>query len=140
MQRIKGLMSGTLPTFIDAGANFNSHFIEEDNIIRQAANHNKSIVFIGDDTWMGLFEEDLFEKVYPYPSFNVKDIDTVDYNVNEKLMAILNKNISVKWNLIIGHCLGVDHVGHTYGSQHQVMKRKLGEMNDMIAYNMKFHF
>ena len=29
MQRIKGLMSGTLPTFIDAGGNFNSYIIND---------------------------------------------------------------------------------------------------------------
>jgi phosphatidylinositol glycan class O len=134
MQRIKGLMSGTLPTFIDAGANFNSYMIEEDNLVKQCAMNNRSIVFMGDDTWMSLFEENQFEKMYPYPSFNVKDIDTVDTGVNEKLMEVLNEKINVKWDLIIAHYLGVDHVGHTYGSKHQIMKRKLGQVDDTIAY------
>ena len=125
-------MSGTLPTFIDAGGNFNSYIIEEDNLLNQFSGTNRSIVFMGDDTWTTLFEEKVFEKMYPYPSFNVKDIDTVDRNVNEKLMGILNQNTNIKWNLIIAHYLGVDHVGHTYGSKHPIMKRKLGEIDDSI--------
>ena len=133
MQRIKGLMSGTLPTFIDAGGNFNSYIIEEDNLLNQFSVSNRSIIFMGDDTWTTLFEEKVFEKMYPYPSFNVKDIDTVDRNVNENLMGILNQNTSIKWNLIIAHYLGVDHVGHTFGSKHPIMKRKLSEIDDSIA-------
>jgi phosphatidylinositol glycan class O len=33
MQRLKGMMTGGLPTFIDAGSNFESAAITEDNII-----------------------------------------------------------------------------------------------------------
>ena len=46
---------GSLPTFIDAGSNFASSEIHEDNIIAQLKNSGKKIVFMGDDTWMGLF-------------------------------------------------------------------------------------
>ena len=112
MQRIKGLMSGTLPTFIDAGANFNSYLIEEDNLIKQFSINNRSIVFMGDDTWMSLFEKSLFEKTFPYPSFNVKDVDTVDTNVNEKLISILNYEFNIKWELIIAHYLGIHCATH----------------------------
>lgn len=35
MQRLKGLTTGSLPTFIDAGSNFASHEINEDNILDQ---------------------------------------------------------------------------------------------------------
>lgn len=135
MQRIKGLMSGTLPTFIDVGGNFNSYIIEEDNLLKQFNINNRSIVFMGDDTWATLFEEKVFEKMYPYPSFNVKDIDTVDRNVNEKLMEILNEKIKIKWSLLIAHYLGIDHVGHTFGSKHPIMKRKLGEIDSTIEYS-----
>ena len=47
--------SGSLPTFIDAGSNFASSEIREDNIIAQLQSCGKKIVFMGDDTWMGLF-------------------------------------------------------------------------------------
>lgn len=35
MQRLKALTTGSLPTFIDAGSNFASHAIVEDNVIQQ---------------------------------------------------------------------------------------------------------
>jgi len=35
MQRLKGLTTGGLPTFVDIGKNFGSSAIEEDNIIDQ---------------------------------------------------------------------------------------------------------
>lgn len=35
MQRLKALTTGSLPTFIDAGSNFASHAIVEDNLIQQ---------------------------------------------------------------------------------------------------------
>ena len=35
MQRLKGLTTGSLPTFIDLSSNFGSYAITEDNIIEQ---------------------------------------------------------------------------------------------------------
>lgn len=37
-------------------------------------------VFMGDDTWMQLLP-DAFAQQYPFPSFNVKDLHTVDDGV-----------------------------------------------------------
>jgi GPI ethanolamine phosphate transferase 3 subunit O len=130
MQRIKGMMSGSLPTFIDAGSNFNSYIVEEDNLIRQASLLNKSTIIMGDDTWISLFEERLFSEIHVYPSFDVKDIDTVDNNVREKLIPKLAKD---DWHLLIAHFLGVDHVGHTYGAKNKFMRRKLNEIDDILS-------
>lgn len=41
MQRIKGMTTGTLPTFIDVGSNFASTAIEEDNLIQQFVLNSK---------------------------------------------------------------------------------------------------
>ena len=38
-----------------AGSNFATAEIAEDNIIYQYVNNNKSVVFMGDDTWESLF-------------------------------------------------------------------------------------
>lgn len=38
MQRLKALTTGSLPTFIDAGSNFASYAIVEDNLIKQLTN------------------------------------------------------------------------------------------------------
>jgi len=111
MQRIKALMTGTLPTFIDAGSNFDSYMIEEDNLIQQSFTNNKSVVILGDDTWLSLFNVSMLKQEHTYPSFNIKDLDTNDMNVDEKLKQILlDKNL--EWNLMIGHFLGLDHCGN----------------------------
>lgn len=39
-------------------------------------------VMMGDDTWMQL-AQDAFAEAYPYPSFNVHDLHTVDDGVWE---------------------------------------------------------
>ena len=54
LQRLKGLTTGSLPTFVDAGANFASSEITEDNFIDQCVHLGKNITFMGDDTWQVL--------------------------------------------------------------------------------------
>ena len=125
MQRLKGLTTGSLPTFVDASANFASTKITEDNIIDQMLKQKKKIVFMGDDTWMGLFP-DQFKRAYPYPSLNVKDLHTVDNGVITHLMPELRKD---DWDVLIAHFLGVDHCGHRYGPDHPAMAEKLTQMD-----------
>jgi len=54
LQRLKGLTTGSLPTFVDAGANFASTEITEDNFIDQYVHLGKNVTFMGDDTWQVL--------------------------------------------------------------------------------------
>lgn len=129
MQRLKGLTTGSLPTFIDMGSNFASAEINEDNIIDQLCGKGKKAVFMGDDTWIGLYPH-RFERQYPFPSFNVWDLDTVDDGVTKHLHPELQKK---DWDLLIAHFLGVDHCGHRYGPFHSEMSRKLDEMNAVIG-------
>lgn len=100
----------------------------EDNIIHQMNDAHKNLTFMGDDTWMGLFPRS-FQPSFPFPSFDVWDIDTVDEGVTKHLNRELQKN---GWNLLIAHCLGVDHVGHRFGPHHPVMTEKLLQMNNLI--------
>ena len=132
MQRLKGLTTGSLPTFVDAGANFGQSEISEDNIIDQFIKNDKIIYFTGDDTWTGLFPE-RFYKTHSYPSLNVKDLHTVDNGVIKHLLPEMKKKT---WDILIGHFLGVDHCGHTYGPNHPEMAKKLEQMNDVIRYTM----
>ncbi|XP_046999252.1 GPI ethanolamine phosphate transferase 3 isoform X1 [Schistocerca americana] len=129
MQRLKGMTTGSLPTFIDIGSNFATPEINEDNIIDQLKRHNRSIVFMGDDTWSGLYPG-RFLREYAYPSFNVWDLDTVDSGIQTHLLPEIRKQ---DWHLIISHFLGVDHCGHRYGPHHPEMARKLKEMNHVIS-------
>ncbi|KAG8236340.1 hypothetical protein J437_LFUL010474, partial [Ladona fulva] len=128
MQRLKGMTTGSLPTFIDVGSNFATSEINEDNFIDQVLAQNEKIVFMGDDTWTGLYPE-RFVREYAYPSFNVWDLDSVDNGVLYHLTPEIQKN---DWKLLIAHFLGVDHCGHKYGPRHPEMKRKLQEVNAMI--------
>ena len=137
MQRIKALMSGTLPTFIDAGANFDSFLVEDDNLIRQSYLNNKSVVILGDDTWMSLFEEEMIHKHHTYPSFNIKDLDSNDLSVNEHLRKIFGGS-DYKWDFLIAHFLGIDHCGHSFGPKSPVLKRKLKDIDETIKYLIFF--
>ncbi|KAL1110552.1 hypothetical protein AAG570_008080 [Ranatra chinensis] len=129
LQRLNGLMTGSLPTFIDAGSNFATSEITEDNLIDQLVKNNRSVVQMGDDTWTQLFPG-RFLRSYPFPSFNVWDLDTVDKGIKIHLTPeILKKD----WDVLIAHFLGVDHCGHRYGPNHPEMERKLLEMNEVIG-------
>ena len=91
--------------------------------------NGKNVVFIGDDTWDGLFPNE-FHRSYFYPSLDVADLDTVDFGVYEKLpIEVKNKS---DWSLVIGHMLGVDHCGHTFGSLTPHIGNKLLEIDSFI--------
>ncbi|KAH7089477.1 hypothetical protein FB567DRAFT_520834 [Paraphoma chrysanthemicola] len=133
LQRLKGLTTGTLPTFIDAGSNFAGTAIDEDNLVAQLRNASKRIVHIGDDTWHALFPG-YFEPnlTHAYDSFNVWDLHTVDNGVTEHIFPLLKSENSSKWDVIFGHYLGVDHAGHRYGPDHPAMTAKLNQMDDVF--------
>lgn len=128
MQRLKGLTTGSLPTFLDIKDNMASTEIMEDNLIKQMSEQKRKIVFMGDDTWDGLYAKH-FARKYSYDSFNVKDLDTVDNGVIRHLFPELQEK---DWGLLIAHFLGVDHVGHTHGPSSPFMTKKLDEMNAVM--------
>ncbi|XP_067629942.1 GPI ethanolamine phosphate transferase 3 [Eurosta solidaginis] len=128
LQRLKGLTTGSLPTFVDMGSNFASPEINEDNIIDQLVTHNIPIVFLGDSTWTDLYPR-RFKRSYAYPSFDIFDLDTVDNKIKKYLPKELGKD---DWQVLISHFLGVDHCGHKHGPLHEEMARKLIEMNEVI--------
>ncbi|TFK51362.1 hypothetical protein OE88DRAFT_1680095 [Heliocybe sulcata] len=135
LQRIKGLTTGSLPTFVDMGSNFGASSIEEDSIIQQlraAGKKASQIAFMGDDTWTTVFP-DSFEPnmTFPYDSFNVEDLHSVDEGVIRHLFPLLEKPHS--WDFIIAHFLGVDHAGHRVGPDHPTMKAKLAQMNEVLS-------
>ena len=127
-QRLKGILTGGLPTFFDISKSFGAVKLVEDNIIAQAAAAGRRVSFSGDDTWVDLFHPAHFAAgMDPKPSYNVKDLDTVDNNVRKHLMSALDE--PGEWDILICHFLGVDHAGHTYGVDSPAMARKLEETN-----------
>jgi phosphatidylinositol glycan class O len=134
LQRLKGLTTGTLPTFVDAGSNFAGTAIEEDNLLMQLKDAGKRIVHLGDDTWTALFPgyfEDGISRAYD--SFNVWDLHTVDNGVTEHIFPLLEKERKGKWDVMIAHYLGVDHAGHRYGPNHPAMTTKLAQMDAILT-------
>lgn len=128
LQRLKGLTTGSLPTFIDAGSNFAGSEIDEDNWVYQMWANNQPVYQCGDDTWDALFGK-YFADSHPYESLNVWDLYSVDNGVKEHLLpAYLSGNYSMS----IGHALGVDHAGHRYGPDSPKMTEKLQEMDVYI--------
>ncbi|VEL35463.1 unnamed protein product [Protopolystoma xenopodis] len=135
LQRLKGILTGSMPTFIDAGSNFGGSLLSEDNLVWQWQAAGKLIAFVGDDTWMQLFQG-RFSEALPYPSFDVNDLDTVDKGVRNFFHAKLSNDIvehANNWSILIGHMLGVDHCGHRYGPAHPEMDRKLAEVDELIG-------
>ena len=88
---------------------------------------------MGDDTWMSAFPN-TFEAnmTFPYDSFNVEDLHTVDEGVIKHLFPLL-EDPSKPFDFLIGHFLGVDHVGHRVGPDRPSMKAKLQQMNDVLT-------
>jgi phosphatidylinositol glycan class O len=84
---------------------------------------------MGDDTWMSVFPDSFHENTrFPYDSFSVEDLHTVDEGVIKHLFPLL-EDPTKPFHLLVGHFLGVDLVGHRVGPDHPSMKDKLQQMN-----------
>ena len=132
-QRLKGLTTGSLPTFIDIGSNFDSAIITEDNFVDQLSqnqNKNKKNIFMGDDTWVSLYPSQ-FNESTPFPSFDTRDLDTVDDGVERILFPSLEA-AGEDWGLFVAHFLGVDHIGHTYHAHHPLMESRVARMDRLL--------
>lgn len=123
-QRLKGLTTGSLPTFIDVSRNFASANVSEDNWLDQAVRHGKRATLLGDDTWTQLYSG-RFRRMFAFPSFNTRDLHTVDDGV---LRHLLPEFRAGDWDILIAHFLGVDHVGHTHGPAHPVRRVRVGDL------------
>ncbi|KAL5702939.1 hypothetical protein ACHQM5_028097 [Ranunculus cassubicifolius] len=128
LQRLKGLTTGGLPTFVDVGNSFGAPAIVEDNLLNQLVHNGKRVRFMGDDTWVQLFP-DHFDKSFPFPSFNVKDLDTVDNGCVQHLFPSLYEE---DWDVLVAHFLGVDHAGHIFGVDSTPMMQKLEQYNGIL--------
>ncbi|KAG8878662.1 mannose-ethanolamine phosphotransferase gpi13 [Tulasnella sp. 332] len=132
LQRIKGITTGSLPTFVDLGSSFGGSSINEDSLIHQAVSNGKRVAFMGDDTWATVYPNSFSPNMsWPYDSFNVEDLHTVDEGVIRHLFPLL-KGQAGKWDLAIGHFLGVDHVGHRVGPSGPAMRAKLQQMDKVL--------
>jgi len=138
LQRIKGMTTGSLPTFIDAGSNFAGEQADEDNWLWQAKRAGKRIALAGDETWLNVFPRGGKSSVWadglvwPYDSFDVEDLDTVDRGVREHLLELLDEPRQRDWDIVVAHGLGLDHAGHRFGAEHRETTRKLRETERLL--------
>lgn len=132
MPRIKALMTGSLPGFVDVIRNLNSPVLLEDNVLRQAKAAGKRIIFYGDETWVKLFPKH-FVEYDGTTSFFVSDYIEVDKNVTRHLDKVLKRG---DWDVLILHYLGLDHIGHISGPNSPLIGHKLSEMDSVL---MKIH-
>ncbi|CEQ38709.1 SPOSA6832_00163, partial [Sporobolomyces salmonicolor] len=137
LQRLKGLTTGSLPTFIDMGSNFAGERADEDNWLWQAKRAGKRIALVGDETWLNVFprgEKDSVwdeKRIWTYDSFDVEDLDSVDRGVRKHLLQLLEEQ--GEWDIVVAHGLGVDHAGHRFGADHPEMTRKLKETEQLLS-------
>lgn len=132
LPKLKSILSGSTSNFIDILFNLNSASeFGTDNLIKQALNKNKRIIFYGDDTWLQMFDRSLFIRSNETVSFFARDYTTVDTNVTENMLPELNK--TAEWDILILHYLGVDHIGHNYGGiNSKLLPNKLIEMDNVV--------
>ncbi|XP_014276007.1 GPI ethanolamine phosphate transferase 2 [Halyomorpha halys] len=133
MPRIKALMTGNIPSFLDIIRNFKTNEVTEDNILRQASKNGFSPVFYGDETWVNLFPHEFIRKEIT-TSFYVNDFFEVDDNVTRNLKKELTR---ADWDIMILHYLGLDHIGHVEGPKSMHIKPKLNEMDNVISLIFK---
>jgi ethanolaminephosphotransferase len=79
LPRLKTIVSGIVPEFIDILWNFNTTQLVEDNILKKFKSVNKSILLYGDDTWLKLFQHsEYFLRYEGTTSFIASDYDEVN--------------------------------------------------------------
>ncbi|KAF5223413.1 hypothetical protein C3747_69g131 [Trypanosoma cruzi] len=138
-QRMKAMMTGTVPAFFELKANLNTEAVESDSLLHQLRRRS---ILLGDDTWLNMFPDDdddttPWKRTHASPPYNISDFETNDNNVTKNILPTLlsetlEKAPSDYAKLIIGHYLGVDHVGHRHHADHPEMDRALARIDAMV--------
>ena len=130
LPRIRAILSGSVPAYMDVINNINSGTIEEDTLLLQWQQAGLKTVLFGDETWARVSPVP-FLRSDPTSSFFVKDYTEVDLNVTRHLKEELAKN---DWDIMILHYLGLDHIGHIEGPYSPLVQPKLNEMAENLEY------
>ena len=128
LPRIKAMITGTIPGFLDVKANLDSPALQDDNIVSKAVDAGRRILMFGDETWLKLFPS-AFVRSDGTTAFYVLDTQVVDDNVTRHVMPELENN---DWDVMILHYLGLDHAGHLGGADSDIMHAKQVEMDDVL--------
>uniref|UniRef100_A0A914ERN8 GPI ethanolamine phosphate transferase 2 n=1 Tax=Acrobeloides nanus TaxID=290746 RepID=A0A914ERN8_9BILA len=133
LPRLKAMVAGIVPNYMDVILNFASVEFTEDNWLYRIKAQNKKIVFYGDDTWQKMFPHEVFEaRSEGTTSFFVNDYTEVDNNVTRHLDFELSTEGIETWNVMILHYIGLDHIGHSMHGRHPQLEIKLAEMDSIV--------
>jgi len=128
LPRIKSMITGSIPGFLDVKANLDSPALKEDNVISRAVDAGQRVIMFGDETWLKLFPSS-FVRSDGTTSFFVLDTKVVDDNVTRHVMPELDNH---DWDMMILHYLGLDHAGHLGGTDTEIMRAKQLEMDSIV--------
>lgn len=128
LPRIKSLVAGTIPGFMDVIDNFGAVELTDDNLIQRWVDKGRRVHFFGDSLWTKLFPTQ-FSKQEEVTSFFVTDFTEVDRNVTRNVRAALT---SSDWDVLVLHYLGLDHIGHVEGPMSAHIGPKLQEMDKVV--------
>ncbi|XP_050682399.1 GPI ethanolamine phosphate transferase 2 isoform X4 [Leptidea sinapis] len=130
---IFAMMTGSVSTFADVALNFGAPAVRGDSVLRVAAARGRRTILYGDDTWVRLFPG-LWTEHDGTTSFFVTDYTEVDNNVTRHLDTALetDDDKKPKFDFLVLHYLGLDHIGHLEGARSPKIKPKLIEMDEVI--------
>ncbi|XP_026190972.1 uncharacterized protein LOC34623068 [Cyclospora cayetanensis] len=135
-QRLTGIATGSMPSFFSLRETFSASAVNVDSLLMQVKAARKTSVAIGDETWYHLFGH-LLTRADVFPSLNIQDLHTVDDGVAAGLPKEFVKG---DWAFLVGHTLGVDHVGHVAVLDTDLMHAKLREVDSLIKDTFKMAF
>jgi ethanolaminephosphotransferase len=128
LPRIKSMITGSIPGFLDIKANLDSPALKEDNVVAKAVAAGRRVLMFGDETWLKLFPSS-FTRSDGTTAFFVLDTQVVDDNVTRHVMPELENQ---DWDVMILHYLGLDHAGHLGGTSTETMRTKQEEMDALV--------
>ena len=132
--RVKTFLSGILSTVFQFTESLNNDRFYEDNLLNQMhikLGEKARVVFYGDDIWTPQFGE-WFTRYDDIDNTNVNDLESNDRHVRKTVEAEM-KESGGDFDFLIMHTTGVDCAGHTHGSRHPDIQRKLLETEQFIA-------
>ncbi|CAG9472211.1 unnamed protein product [Plasmodium vivax] len=129
--RIKSMVIGSIPNYLDVNENFSPSDDIQDNFVEQLYYNRKTVTAIGDDTLSKLTKNVARKLVYE--SFNIFDL----YDLDIKSKGHFYEEYPLDyWDVLYVHVLGVDHVGHVGKPNSTTMKNVLKDfdifVNDIV--------
>ncbi len=126
--RINTLLTGQHSSYMQVVLNFNTHKLTAPNLVTRLAAAGFSTGFVGDNTWTALLP-DAWTLAYPFRSFDVQDTTSVDEGIEKYWPELVSLP---QPSLIVAHTLGLDHVEHMYGIDHERVEDVMAKTDRLV--------